>query len=113
MSDVINQLAGIAPGSALDRARDELSGLPLSGLLVVSDGADTADNAFEASISQLKAQGVPVFAIGLRLQILVIETANGHDHIGGTTATADIEAPFPVLDPGDGVELSGFHPRPA
>jgi hypothetical protein len=52
-------------GDALDRARDELSGLPLSGLLVVSDGADTADTAFEESISQLKAQGVPVFAIGV------------------------------------------------
>ena len=52
-------------GDALDRARDELSGLPLSGLLVVSDGADTADTTFDASISQLKAQGVPVFAIGV------------------------------------------------
>src|SRR6185436_2314569 len=33
-------------GDALDRARDELSGLPLSGLLVISDGADTADTTF-------------------------------------------------------------------
>jgi uncharacterized membrane protein len=52
-------------GDALDRARDELSGLPLSGLLVVSDGADTADTTFEESLNQLKAQGVPVFAIGV------------------------------------------------
>lgn len=52
-------------GDALDRARDELSGLPLSGLLVLSDGADTADTTFEDSLSQLKAQGIPVFTIGI------------------------------------------------
>lgn len=52
-------------GEALDRARDELSGLPLSGLLVVSDGADTSDTTFEESLRQLTAQGVPVFTIGV------------------------------------------------
>src|SRR5206468_4894982 len=30
-------------GQALDRARDELAGLPLAGLVMVSDGADTSD----------------------------------------------------------------------
>src|SRR5438094_7962821 len=30
---------------ALDRARDELAGLPLAGLVMVSDGADTSDAA--------------------------------------------------------------------
>ncbi len=30
-------------GAALDGARQELAGLPLAGLVVVSDGADTTD----------------------------------------------------------------------
>ena len=32
-------------GPALDRARDELAGLPLAGLVMVTDGADTSDAA--------------------------------------------------------------------
>jgi hypothetical protein len=30
-------------GQALDRARDELAGLPLAGLVMITDGADTSD----------------------------------------------------------------------
>ena len=39
------QYAGTAThlGPALERARDELSGLPLAGLVMVTDGADTSD----------------------------------------------------------------------
>ena len=41
--------AGTATGSApaLDRARDELAGLPLAGLVMVTDGADTSDAAID------------------------------------------------------------------
>lgn len=73
-------------GDALDRARDELSGLPLSGLLVVTDGADTADTAFEESISQLKAQGVPVFAIGV-----------GEEHLAHDVQVSRVDTPRRVL----------------
>jgi len=34
-------------GEALARARDELSGLPLAGLVMVSDGADTSDASLD------------------------------------------------------------------
>jgi uncharacterized membrane protein len=52
-------------GDALDRARSELSGLPVAGLVVVTDGSDNADRTIDASIAGLKAQGMPVFAVGV------------------------------------------------
>jgi uncharacterized membrane protein len=52
-------------GGALDRARDELSGLPLAGLVMVTDGADTSDSALDESIASLKARSIPVFTVGI------------------------------------------------
>jgi uncharacterized membrane protein len=52
-------------GGALDRARDELSGLPLAGLVMVTDGADTSDAALDESIASLKARSIPVFTVGI------------------------------------------------
>ncbi len=52
-------------GGALDRARDELAGLPLAGLVMVTDGADTSDAAIDESIASLKARSIPVFTVGV------------------------------------------------
>jgi uncharacterized membrane protein len=52
-------------GGALDRARDELAGLPLAGLVMVTDGADTSDAALDESIASLKARSIPVFTVGV------------------------------------------------
>src|SRR4051812_9143788 len=52
-------------GQALDRARDELAGLPLAGLVLVSDGADTSDAAIDESLASLKARQIPVFTVGV------------------------------------------------
>ncbi len=52
-------------GDALDRARDELVGLPVAGLIIVSDGADNADVTLDDSIAGLNAQGIPVFPVGV------------------------------------------------
>jgi uncharacterized membrane protein len=52
-------------GPALDRARDELSGLPLAGLVMVSDGADTSDAAIDETLASLKARSIPVFTVGV------------------------------------------------
>ena len=38
-------------GEALDRARDELSGLPVAGLVLASDGADNVGDARSTSRS--------------------------------------------------------------
>jgi hypothetical protein len=52
-------------GDALDRARDELSGLPVAGLVMVSDGDDNSDQTLDESIAGLKSQAMPVFTIGV------------------------------------------------
>src|SRR5258705_3163442 len=40
-------------GDALERARDELSGLPLAGLVMVTDGADTSDVSLDEPLASL------------------------------------------------------------
>src|SRR5438876_7187026 len=52
-------------GDALERARDELSGLPLAGLVLVTDGADTSDTSIDDPLASLKARSIPVFPVGL------------------------------------------------
>jgi uncharacterized membrane protein len=52
-------------GAALDGARQELAGLPLAGLVVVSDGADTTDAELTDALLALKAAGVPVSTVGV------------------------------------------------
>ncbi len=56
---------GTRMGDALERAKDELAGLPLSGLIVVSDGADTSEATLDSSITALKAENIPVFTVGV------------------------------------------------
>ncbi|MGQ0735446.1 MAG: hypothetical protein ACT4QD_17555 [Acidobacteriota bacterium] len=52
-------------GVALDGVRQELAGLPLAGVVLVSDGADTAEKALGESLLALKSQAVPVFTVGV------------------------------------------------
>ena len=51
--------------NALTVAREELSGVPLSGLVMVTDGADTGERPLTEAIVPLQAAGVPVFTVGL------------------------------------------------
>lgn len=52
-------------GAALDGVRQELAGLPLAGIVVVSDGADTTDAALTDALLSLKAASIPVFTVGV------------------------------------------------
>jgi uncharacterized membrane protein len=52
-------------GPALDGARDELAGLPVAGVVLVSDGADTSDASLDAALLAMKAQKLPVFTVGV------------------------------------------------
>jgi uncharacterized membrane protein len=52
-------------GPALDDARQELAGLPLAGLVVVSDGADTTEAELTDALLALKASSIPVFTVGI------------------------------------------------
>jgi uncharacterized membrane protein len=52
-------------GAALNGARQELAGLPLAGMVLVSDGADTTDGPLTEALLSLKASAVPVFTVGV------------------------------------------------
>lgn len=52
-------------GAALDGARQELAGLPLAGLVLVTDGADTTDASLADALLGLKAASLPVFTVGV------------------------------------------------
>lgn len=52
-------------GNALDRAREELSAVPLAGLVLVTDGADNSDDALTEPLLALRAANVPVYTVGV------------------------------------------------
>ena len=51
--------------AALDGVRSDLAGLPVAGVIVVTDGADNAGGDLGASILALKARRVPVYTVGV------------------------------------------------
>ncbi len=99
-------------GPALDGAREELAGLPVSGVVLVSDGADTSDASFANSLLGMKAEKLPVYTVGVgsaqlprdiqidrvstprsvlkgaSLLVDVVVTQTGY---GGRTVTVDVE----------------------
>jgi uncharacterized membrane protein len=82
-------------GQALERARDELSGLPLAGLVLVSDGADTSDQAIDQTLASLKTRSIPVFTVGLGqerfardIQVTRVETPRAV--LKGTALVVDV-----------------------
>lgn len=52
-------------GDAIAAARQELDAVPLSGLVVLSDGADNASGAVDPELTALRARSVPVFTVGV------------------------------------------------
>src|SRR4051812_23679284 len=73
-------------GTALDRARDELAGLPLAGLVMVTDGADTSDAAIDETLASMKARSIPVFTVGV-----------GQEHFAHDIQVTRVETPRSVL----------------
>ncbi len=57
-------------GGALRHAASELEGVPLSGLVVLSDGGDNAGEGVSEAIAPLQTAGIPVFAVGLGQEVL-------------------------------------------
>lgn len=105
-------------GDALRRARDELAGMPVSGLVVVSDGADTTGATLADTVLSLKANAVPVFTVGLGqdaiardIQIgpvttprhvllgttLVVEVAVTHRGFSGASLPLNVESDGQIL----------------
>lgn len=52
-------------GAALDGVREELAGLPVAGMVLVSDGADTSEASLAEALLGLKAERMPVFTVGV------------------------------------------------
>jgi uncharacterized membrane protein len=50
---------------ALDATREELTGVPLAGVIVVSDGADNGAGDLDAALLGLRARKVPVYTVGV------------------------------------------------
>ncbi|HEU4995338.1 MAG TPA: hypothetical protein VFT29_10990 [Gemmatimonadaceae bacterium] len=50
---------------AIAQARQELDAVPLSGLVVLTDGADNTTDAIDAELASLRAKSIPVFTVGL------------------------------------------------
>ena len=57
-------------GDALQRAKDEFAGLPLAGLVMVTDGADTEEASIQESLLGLRASQIPVFTVGVGKEAL-------------------------------------------
>jgi uncharacterized membrane protein len=51
--------------AALDGVRDELAGLPMAGVVLLTDGADTSNTPMAETLLALKAQKLPVFTVGV------------------------------------------------
>ena len=82
-------------GAALDGARQELAGLPLAGMVLVSDGADTTDAALSDAVLSLKAAALPVFTIGvgkdhLERDVQIDRVATPRQALKGTSLLIDV-----------------------
>ena len=86
-TDLSFQGTGTRLGEAIERAREELAGLPLAGLVVVSDGADNADTTIDDTLTNLRAQGIPVFAVGV-----------GKEQLSRDVQITRVETPRRVLE---------------
>jgi uncharacterized membrane protein len=74
-------------GDALVGAAGELAGAPLSGLVLLSDGADNSMRALEEPIATLRSRGVAVYTVGL-----------GRESLSPDVEVARVEAPRTVLE---------------
>jgi len=73
-------------GNAMVRAQEELAGVPISGLVVISDGADNSGEALAASLLPLQAANIPVYTVGL-----------GEEELSPDVQVSRVEMPRTVL----------------
>ena len=82
-------------GDALEGARRELEMVPLSGLVMLTDGADNSRSAIADELLSLRAKQIPVFAVGVGserfardIEVRRVETAGSV--LKGSTLVADV-----------------------
>jgi uncharacterized membrane protein len=97
-------------GPALVGAREELAGLPVAGIVLVSDGADTTDESLTDALLGLKAERLPVVGVGseqpprdvqidrvstprtvLKDASMLVDVLVRHNGFAGRTVTVDVE----------------------
>ena len=82
-------------GAALDRARQELSTVPLAGLVVITDGADNSASALAEPLLALRARGLPVYTVGVgaprfERDIEITRVEVPHSALKGTALVANV-----------------------
>ena len=82
-------------GTALDRARQDLSTIPLAGVVVISDGADNSASALAEPLLALKARKLPVYTIGVgaprfERDIEITRVEMPHTALRGTALVANV-----------------------
>jgi uncharacterized membrane protein len=99
-------------GASLESVRNELAGLPLAGVVLLSDGADTSDQVITSALLGMKASKLPVFTVAvgseklaqdvqidrvttprsvLKDALLFIDVMISNSGYGGRTVTVDVE----------------------
>lgn len=74
-------------GQALAQVDSRLGGLPLAGLVLISDGADNSGEAAAAAARQLGEREVPVFTVGV-----------GADQLPSDVSIVDVQSDSTILD---------------
>ncbi len=64
-------------GQALQRTAEELAGLPVAGIVLLTDGADTSRAGMADTLRALRTAGLPVFAVGLGRETLARDVQLG------------------------------------
>jgi hypothetical protein len=82
-------------GDAIEHARQELEAVPLSGLVIFTDGVDNARTPLGDELLSLRARSVPVFTVGIGrdrfdkdIEIRRVETAR--TALKGSALVADV-----------------------
>src|SRR5438132_938675 len=71
---------------ALEHVRQEMAGVPLAGIVVVSDGADNSAQPLSESLLSLRNAAIPVFTVGV-----------GPEHFARDVQLGRVQAPGHVL----------------
>lgn len=82
-------------GEAIEGAQRDLESVPLSGIVVVSDGADNSNTPLADRLATLRAKSVPVFTVGVGaerfekdIEVRRVEVARSV--LQGSTLVADV-----------------------
>jgi len=65
LTDLQGGAASTRIGEALDTVTQMAASVPVAAVVLVSDGADTADTLSEAALAKLKTAGIPIHTVGV------------------------------------------------